>query len=217
MVSMHLLPPVATYAGRWLAPFFPDVLWRVETRARVAYLTFDDGPTTELTRDLLDLLRRYDAQATFFLIGRHAKEHPRLVEAIDRAGHRIGNHSYSHPYPWSTPTSRVTAELDHTTKVLQEIIQRPIRCMRPPYGQLTPSMRQWCARHQQRMVLWDVMPGDFRRTTSADYLVRFVRRYIRPGSIIVLHDNPIVQPKTVKALQAILRSLDAEGWRFEAL
>ena len=214
---MRLIPPIATIGGRWLSGFLPDVLWRKETQARVAYLTFDDGPTQELTSDLLGLLEQYDAEATFFLIGRHAEAHPELVEDIDRAGHRIGNHTYTHPAPWTTSAERVTAELDHTTKILRDLTRQPIRCMRPPYGQLTPALRSWCARHKQRMVMWDVMPGDFRKNTSAEYVADFVSRYIRPGSIIVLHDNPIVDPKTPEALSTLLRTLDAKGWRFEAL
>lgn len=211
------IPPVATYGARWFGGFFPDLLWRVDTNERVAYLTFDDGPTRALTSRLIDLLSRYEAQATFFLIGGHAENHPGLVRALAEAGHTLGNHSYTHPHPWQTPAAQMRAELDRTTKRLRELTRHPIRYMRPPYGEVTGGLRTWCAERQCRCVMWDVMPGDYLQAASTTKIERFVLRHVRPGSIIVLHDNPIVEDVTPAALKTILRTLSSNGWRFEAL
>lgn len=216
---MRIIPPVATHGARWLAAWFPDLLWHGPRRAgeRVAYLTFDDGPTSSLTKPLLDQLARYDATATFFLIGVHAETHPHLVRAITRAGHTIGNHSYTHPYPWRTPATAMQAQLDRTTRLLQDQTGQPIRYMRPPYGQINGAIRQWCRAQNQRAVMWDVMPGDFLPNVGTAYVEQFVLKHLRPGSIIVLHDNPVVEDATPAALRTLLRVLSADGWRFDAL
>lgn len=212
-----LIPPLATHGARWIHSFFPDLLWRRDTTERVAYLTFDDGPTAALTAPILDTLSRYDAQATFFLIGAHARAHPALVRRIAEAGHTIGNHSYTHPHPWRTPTIDLQDELDRTSRALREIVHRPIRFMRPPYGEVTPTMRTWCAERTCRGVMWDVMPGDYLQTATTDSVVRFVVKHVRPGSIIVLHDNPACEDVTPAALEHMLSAMTRDGWRFEAL
>ena len=212
---------LGTHLPRFAARFFPDASWRrVPTRPTdrpAAYLTFDDGPTPEMTPALLTLLDQYDAYGTFFLIGRNAERHPHLVRHIHAAGHQIGNHTYSHPDAWRTASDELLGELSHTSALLREITGKPAPFMRPPYGHLTRSMRTWCLDHQQQMVMWDVMPGDFLRWTSSHRVAQRVFDMIRPGSIIVLHDKPGTKEITLKALEAILRRLTAEGWRFPAL
>lgn len=212
-----LVPYLATHGLRPFQRFFPDLLWRVDSNARTAYLTFDDGPTPELTEPILDCLARYDAQATHFLVGDHADAHPELVRRIVTAGHRIGNHTYHHVDPWSVSQDTLARELQETTATLESIAQTGVRALRPPYGHPTGFLRRWCAEHHQRMVMWDVMPGDFLQTATTDRVASFVLNYIRPGSVIVLHDNPICEDVTPAALERILDTLTTEGWRFDAL
>ena len=212
-----LVPYLATHVLRPFQRFFPDMLWRVDAAAPTAYLTFDDGPTTECTRPLLDILSEYNAQATHFLVGRHAEQHPDLVQAIVDEGHRVGNHTYSHPDPWTTPQEELSDELEKTTGILQDLTGSPVRALRPPYGHPTGFLRQWCAAQNQRMVMWDVMPGDYLQTATASRVSSFVINHIRPGSVIVLHDNPICEDVTPQALDTILDTLTNQGWQFDAL
>jgi peptidoglycan/xylan/chitin deacetylase (PgdA/CDA1 family) len=212
-----LVPYLATHGLRPFHRFFPDLLWRVDAAAPTAYLTFDDGPTPELTRPILDTLAEYDAQATHFLIGSHATEHPDLVRAIVADGHRVGNHTYTHPDPWTISEEGLARELQRTTEVLEDLVQAPIRALRPPYGHPTGALREWCAAQNQRMVMWDVMPGDYLQTATAERVSSFVLNHIRPGSVIVLHDNPICEDVTPQALDTILDTLTDEGWAFDAL
>lgn len=216
---MRIIPPLATHGARALASFFPDLLWRapIEDGQKIAYLTFDDGPTSTLTRALLDRLSAYDATATFFLVGGQVETHPDLTRAILRGGHTIGNHSYTHPYPWRTPAAEMQAQLDRTTKLLQDVTGRRVRYVRPPYGQINNAIRRWCTERNHRTVMWDVMPGDFLPVVDRAYVERYVLRHTRPGSIIVLHDNPIVKDVMPDALETILHTLSDDGWRFEAL
>ena len=216
---MPIIPPAATHGARLMARWLPDAHWRgpAHDGKRVAYLTFDDGPTPTLTEPLLDRLATYDAKATFFLIGGHAEQHPQLVRSIMRAGHTIGNHTYTHPYPWQTPATRLQAELDRTSNLLADQTGKHIRHVRPPYGQLNGAMRAWCDARAHQPVMWDVMPGDFLRNVDQAYVERFVRQHVRSGSIIVLHDNPVVKDTTPGALATLLRTLSADGWTFKAL
>jgi peptidoglycan/xylan/chitin deacetylase (PgdA/CDA1 family) len=211
-----LIPYLATHGLRPFHRFFPDMLWRVDAEAPTAYLTFDDGPTPEVTRDLIDILDDYDAQATHFLIGHHAEQHPDLVRALTEKGHRVGNHTYSHVDPWTTPADELADELERTTRILQDLAG-PVRALRPPYGHPTGFLREWCAAQNQRMVMWDVMPGDYLQTATASRVSSFVLNHVRPGSVIVLHDNPICEDVTPQALDTILDTLTARGWRFDAL
>lgn len=212
-----IVPYLATKGVRPFQHFFPDMLWRVDATAKTAYLTFDDGPSEELTDDILDLLVRYDAQSTHFLVGNNAGLYPERVRAIAAAGHRLGNHTYTHVNPWRVPTHELIGELNRTTTRIEDISGIRLRAMRPPYGLPTGALRSWCAEHGQRLVMWDVMPGDFLDGATADGVARFVIRHVRPGSIIVLHDNPICKHVTVPALETILDTLTAEGWTFDPL
>jgi peptidoglycan/xylan/chitin deacetylase (PgdA/CDA1 family) len=217
-LAVRLVPALATHGVRLLRPALPDALVRVDTGAApVAYLTFDDGPTPTITTPLLDLLDRYDAQATHFLLGAHASAYPSLVARMTEAGHTVANHTYTHPSAWRTPAATVDAELSRTTDVLERLTGRPVRHLRPPYGHLTNGIRRWARQHGQRVVLWDSMPGDFLRATTAARVARLVRRHLRPGSVVVLHDNPICDGVTLPALRRLLPELADTGWRFEAL
>jgi peptidoglycan/xylan/chitin deacetylase (PgdA/CDA1 family) len=216
---IDLVNLVGTHVPRWSARFFPDMLFRVPTAERVAYLTFDDGPSDRGTSALLDVLERFDVKASFFLLGREAHRRPALVRAIAQADHTIGNHSYSHPDAWSPRTSNTTVlrELERATGVLQDLIQQPVQWMRPPYGRFTQAMRQWCQVRRQRCTMWDLGPGDFLPSVRQDEVEQRVLHLIRPGSIIALHDNPKTQDMIPQALTTILQNLKDDGWHFAAL
>ena len=200
------IPYLTTYGLRPFHRFFPDMLWRVDGAPgeHVAYLTFDDGPHPHITPRLIEELDRHGAKATCFLVGANAAKHPGLVRNLHAAGHTIGNHTYTHPDAWTTDTPTLIDELERTTDTLEQIIGEKVRVMRPPYGHPTTTMREWCKRHGQRMVMWDVMPGDYLRTATADKIARFTLTATRPGSIIVLHDNPICENVTLEALDDIV-------------
>jgi len=181
------------------------------------YLTFDDGPTAIATEALLRILHRYEARATFFLIGHHVQAHPQRVRRIVEAGHAVGNHTFTHVDAWQTAHATVVRELEHTAQAITAHTGGPVSLLRPPYGHLTPALCHWAGRHGVRVVMWDVMPADFQRGASAMSVARFTTAYVRPGSIVVLHDNPMTEPITLQALEAILRWGTARGWRFAAL
>lgn len=208
---------VATQLPRLIAPWVPEALWRVSTAERVAYLTFDDGPSSTMTYPLLRMLEAADAKATFLLVGRSVQQYPERARAIVRAGHTIGNHTLTHPYPWRTPAEEMARELSLTNRILEDVTGAKPHFIRPSYGQLTPAMLRFARAHGQRCLMWDLAPADFLSWIDADRMRQHVLRFIRHGSIIVLHDNPIAADAVLPALPALLRDLRQEGWGFEAL
>ncbi len=214
---IDLVHTVGTRVPRLLAWYYPDLLWRVSTTERVVYFTFDDGPTPTMTAPLLDVLARFEADATFFLLGEQVEQDPGLVRAIHDAGHTLGNHTYTHPNTWRTSDAEVLDELERTTDLLEELVEAPVRWMRPPYGRFTRAMRDWCQERDQRCTMWDVGPGDFLASATQEKVEARILQAVRPGSIIVLHDNPKAQDVTPPALATVLAQLRDDGWRFEAL
>ena len=216
-LTQGLVSLVGTRVPRAAARFYPDILFHAPTDSKEAYLTFDDGPNPGCTESLLEVLDRHRASAIFFLLGRQADAHPQLVRKIQSAGHEIGNHSYTHPDAWRSPRVKVLDELDRATAVLEDITGEPIRIMRPPYGRFTRAMRDWCERRGQRMAMWDVGPGDYLEGMPEQAIVQQVEAHVRPGSVIVLHDNPRCAEKTPAALARVLDRLADDGWSFPPL
>lgn len=184
------------------------------------YLTFDDGPTPGHTEQLLELLEGYDAAATFFVTTAHldnATNHS-LVQHIQRKGHAVGSHGDEHADPWLRRPDDVCEDLRRSVARLQALGLRP-GWFRPPYGHIRPSMFAVAHSLGLRVVLWDVMPGDFRKAATAARVFESARRDIRAGSIIVLHDNEHVRARgaTLGAVEKLLDHYSSTGWRFASL
>ncbi len=163
------------------------------------YLTFDDGPHPEITPQVLALLARYNAKATFFCVGENAVRYPQVVAQIGAEGHTLGNHTYNHLKGSRTPTADY---LSNTLKAAQTL---PTGWFRPPYGRI--RRKQVAVLQQQgfRIVMWDVLSGDFDPRHSARDCARFVIRHARPGSIVVFHDSLKAAPRCLPALEMVLR------------
>ena len=198
-------------------PLLPHLLWRGPATDRIAYLTFDDGPTPKVTPQLLEVLARRRVPATFFLVGHRAQQHPNLVRAIASGGHSFGNHSYLHGDPWRISRTRLLREYAQTNDLLERLTERPVPWLRPPYGHYTPATGRWCARQRQSIVMWDAMPGDFLPSMTASRLVRRLLRITRAGSIIVLHDNHQTATILPEALDAFLEVAASKGFCFRFL
>ncbi len=214
---IDIVHTIGTQLPRSVARFYPDILWRTPTRSKTVYFTFDDGPTPSGASQLLDILARYNARASFFLLGQCAEDNPGLVRALAEAGHTIGNHTYSHPNAWKTTETTLLDELERTTGLLEDLIQEPLRWMRPPFGFFTHPMRAWCQLRRQHLTMWDVGVGDFLPMVTRQQIERRTLKGIRPGSIVVLHDNLNTTQITPPAFANILARLHGEGWHFAAL
>ena len=184
--------------------------------AGVVYLTFDDGPTPAHTPQVLELLARYQAQATFFVIGRAAAAYPELVRQEYAAGHGVGNHTWSHRRLTDLEGGRLEAEVDATSAVIGRATGAPVQCLRPPYATVDAASADRARAHGLRLVMWDVDANDYLRPGAGAIAGRVLGR-VRSGDVVLMHDGGGNRDQTVAALQQVLASLSARGFRFRAM
>ena len=182
----------------------------------MVYLTFDDGPTPAYTPPILALLARYQARATFFVIGRNAAAYPELVRQEHAAGHGVGNHTWNHRRLTDLEGGRLEAEVDATSAVIGRATGAPVRCLRPPYATVDAASADRARARGLRLVLWDVDSNDWRRPGAAAIAGRVLGR-VRSGDVVLMHDGGGNRDQTVAALQQVLASLSARGFRFSAM
>lgn len=155
--------------------------------SRAIGLTFDDGPNPKITPSLLDLLDRYDARATFFLLGKHVRRFPSLAKDIAELGHTIGNHTDTHPSLTFLSRERITQELVKCEEAIQSATGQQTRWMRPPYGFRGPHLNGVVkSRGGAGVVMWSVSGCDW-NPQAAERLIERLRR-VRGGDIVLLHD-----------------------------
>lgn len=183
---------------------------RVETTEKVVALTFDDGPG-EQTPEIIDALA--GAPATFFVVGSELREHPEHAAALVRAGHQLGNHTYTHRRMVFVSEATVAAELEPTDALIRAAGQRGDIPFRPPTGKKLLTLPRYLAGRGTVTVMWDVEP-DSGRTPTASQLVAEVREQVRPGSIVLLHPWYASGAETRAAIAGIVAGLRADGYRF---
>ncbi len=192
-----------------------EMVRHVPTERQLLALTFDDGPHPIYTPQILDLLAKHDARATFFVVGHQTEAHPELVQRVLAEGHQVGNHSWSHQRMVLKSPSWVRDELERTDTLLRDLgVPEPIH-FRAPFGKKLFVLPWVLWRTDRLNVLFDVVP------VPADYLhgdpeliAADIERQARPGSIVVLHDGGGERPETVEATRMLLETMGAEGWRF---
>lgn len=151
-------------------------------------LTFDDGPNPAVTPKLLDLLDRYQAPATFFLIGCHVRAFPKLAKEIADRGHTIGNHTDTHPALTFLPSRRIAQELDRCDEAIESAVRRPVYWVRPPFGFRGPQLGGVVRRRGGKgIVMWSAMARDWKPQPPARVIQRL--RRARGGDIVLLHDG----------------------------
>ena len=179
---------------------------------RAVALTFDDGPSP-YTAQVLAVLQRMHARATFFVVGQFVRQYPRLVRRELASGMEVGNHSYSHPYrpPFDRqPHNVIVREIKWGRAVVESLGQAPT-LFRPPGGSFSPYVVEAAGSYGQRIVLWSVDPTDWKAGSRAAQIERRVLRAVHAGSIVVLHDGGGDRAQTIKALPGIIRGIREKG------
>lgn len=173
-----------------------------ETEKKIA-LTFDDGPH-EMTVLVLDVLRQYNAKATFFCIGKNIEAHPDILKRIIEERHTVGNHSYSHsPFFDFYRKKQVIAEIEQTDALIESILGKKPILFRPPYGATNPSIRRALAVTKHKTIGWNIRSLDGGTKNEKFIYDRIIKR-IKPGGIVLLHDTSI---QTVHVLEQLLSFL----------
>lgn len=193
-----------------------------EAGAPILYLTFDDGPNPVLTPQIVDLLDRFDAKATFFVVGAHLNRSPAALLPVAEGGHTIANHTWSHKSLVGMSAEGVAGQLNRTADLVQETVAAiwpaasRISYLRPPYGALDAQTAELVNDLGYRVVTWDIDPRDWRRPGAAAIASAVINRAF-PGAIVVLHDGGGGSQQTVDALETILETLSEQGYQFRAL
>ena len=195
---------------------YPRFIWRFPTDKKRIYLTFDDGPSPEVTPWVLKQLDEYKAKATFFLIGEKVKKHPELVHEIIDQGHSIGNHTYNHLNGRKADTKPYLKNFLKGQRVIEEFTGYRTNLFRPPYGKITRSQANYIL-ETHKIVMMDVLSGDFDRKLSAGTCYKNVIKNAVPGSIILFHDSKKAFPVLQQVLPQVLEYYFEKDYRFRAI
>ena len=167
---------------------------------RQIYLTFDDGPTPEITDFVLECLNEYDAKATFFCIGKNVVENPSIIQRIQAGGHSIGNHTMNHCNAWKMDYAAYVEDFQKCEKVFADQHIKSIG-FRPPYGRITRKIYK----EMDNVILWSVLTGDYNASLTPTAILESVLPLLKPGAIVVMHDSIKAFPHLQVILPAILR------------
>ena len=205
LAAVGPVPTTTTQAVTVPRPVTPD------DNGDVVHLTFDDGPHPDYTPQMLDVLARHDARATFFVVGSLAQAHPELIQRIAAEGHTIAHHTWNHEDLAGLSRAAFDETISRTQAVLGDLAAP---CLRPPYGSVDAFTREWAASHGLTLMTWDASPADWLRPPAeeiADYLVKWAR----PGVVILMHDGGGDRSTTVQGLDMALERLADRGLRYE--
>jgi peptidoglycan-N-acetylglucosamine deacetylase len=195
---------------QFIQNLFPNFTWKVPTETKRLFLTFDDGPIPEVTPWVLEQLERFNAKATFFCVGDNVQRNPETFEQVLAAGHAVGNHTMNHLNGWNTENMQYFRNIRHCAGQLKSAL------FRPPYGKVTPRQSQFLVRHY-KVVMWDVLSGDFDQNLSPEQVTNNVINNAGPGSIVVFHDSMKAFERLQVALPKVLEYFSSLGYVFEAL
>ena len=193
-----------------------SMIWKIPTRKKEIFLTFDDGPVPGVTDIVLDLLAQYDAKASFFMVGNNAATHSELAMEVLNQGHVIGNHTYNHRNGWNVSALNYLREIQETQNLFYEKFGISLEYFRPPYGKITPWVSSAINGHY-RIVMWDVLAGDFDPKLSPENCTAKVLQHTERGSIVVLHDSLKCKEKMLYTLKRTLKHFSALGYTFRSL
>lgn len=180
-------------------------LWAVNSAEKDIYLTFDDGPQPGVTNWVLDLLKEYNAKATFFCIGHNVAKHPELYRRIIAEGHAIGNHTYNHINGLKSGRGEYIDNINKAAEVIDS------KLFRPPYGKLTWAQARWVKKHY-KPVMWSALAADWDKNVSPEECYANVVNNTRPGAIIVFHDSIKAENNLKNSLPQYLNYLKANGY-----
>jgi peptidoglycan/xylan/chitin deacetylase (PgdA/CDA1 family) len=196
---------------------FPKYIWEMPDREKKIYLTFDDGPTPEITAWTLAQLRQYNAKATFFCIGDNIEKYPDIFKKLIAEGHSIGNHTFNHLNGWKTQTQNYLENTKKCDDSISKLTTDHCRLFRPPYGKIKKSQAKILLEQGYKIIMWDVLSADFDTEITAEKCLENVLSNIKPGSIIIFHDSIKAFKNLEYTLPKTLAFLKENGYNCEAV
>jgi peptidoglycan/xylan/chitin deacetylase (PgdA/CDA1 family) len=196
-----------------LKKFYPECIWKIKTVEKVIYLTFDDGPQPVATSFVLEELKKYNARATFFCIGKNVEENFELYKKIIDEGHAVGNHTYNHLNGWNVKDQVYLDDIYKAKKVIDSNL------FRPPYGRITKfQLKQLPAeKYKLKPIMWTVISGDFDTEISGEECYLTVVKNTGEGSVVVFHDSEKAFERLQYALPLVLKYFTEKGFEFRKI
>ncbi|RTY90050.1 polysaccharide deacetylase family protein [Flavobacterium sp. GT3R68] len=197
-------------------------VWDIPNDEKTVYLTFDDGPTPQVTEWVLSQLKKYQAEATFFCIGNNIEKYPDIYSKIIVDGHSIGNHTFDHLNGWKTSKTQYLDNVALCEKKIQKYENTSenndgAKLFRPPYGRTKPSQAKVLREKGYQIIMWDVLSADFDRTISPKQCLENVLKHVQSGSIIVFHDSVKAFPNLEYTLPRTLEFLSKNKYNCKAI
>lgn len=197
---------------KWSRIIYSDAIWDFFLKKNnTIYLTFDDGPCTESTQWILELLSKYNAKATFFCLGKNVQKHPALFEEIRKQGHTIANHGMHHLDGFKCSTEDYLADASEASKYIHSSL------FRPAYGRIKKSQYKALKKQGFQIVFWSLLTYDFDSSFTPEKRLNLIRKKTKSGSILVFHDSEKAFPQLQKELPILMEQWVNAGFKFEAI
>ena len=197
---------------RWFKRLNKKFIWEIPTKEKSLFLSFDDGPHETATPFVLDQLKKYNAKATFFCLGKNVKDHPEIYKSILSEGHSVGNHTFNHLNGLTTKRKIYIDDIEQANRYINSTL------FRPPYGKISPFTANILRKKFDfKIVMWDVLSGDFDTTLSPEKVLSNVINKAQAGSIIVFHDSTKAFNALNFVLPKVLQHFTEKGFVFKSI
>lgn len=217
---------------------FPNFVWDIPTSEKTIYLTFDDGPTPEITNWTLNTLKAYNAKATFFCIGNNVEKHPEIFQNIIKEGHAIGNHTHNHLKGWKTKTDDYLANIKLCENAFNDAYLKfeklnpkfqisnskivnqkslTVNLFRPPYGKIKSAQAKKLLALNYKIIMWDVISFDWDKNIKEETCLNNVITKAGNGSVVVFHDSLKATKNMTYTLPKVLDYFSKQGYCFKAI
>ncbi len=216
----HLMNFYWIKTNRLIKSIFSEYVWDIPTMEKKVFLTFDDGPTPEITLWTLSQLKAFDAKATFFCIGNNIDKHPEIFNRVINEGHAIGNHTFDHFNGWQKTTKEYIDNVQQCQETMQRCALSKItnsKIFRPPYGKIKKVQAKILQQSGYKIIMWDVLSADFDSSVAPEKCLDNVLKHIQTGSIIVFHDSVKSFKNLNYALPKTLSYLKENGYDCEVI
>jgi len=211
------MKPYLVKTPKFIKFLFKNRVWSFTKKEKTLYLTFDDGPTPEITEWTLHQLQKYNAKATFFCVGKNIDEHFEIYHKIIKNGHSIGNHTYNHLNDSKTEAQAYIDNIEKAEITINRSKQQSSKLFRPPYGRLKYSQSIKIRKLGYKIIMWDVLSADFDTSISKEKCLENVIRNTENGSIILFHDSNKASKNLKFVLPKILEYYTEKGFTFKKL
>jgi peptidoglycan/xylan/chitin deacetylase (PgdA/CDA1 family) len=201
----------------FIKSFFKDLVWSFTNSEKKLYLTFDDGPTSEITHFILEQLKKYNAKATFFCVGENIDKFPTIFQQIIDDGHAVGNHTNNHLNGWKTNALDYIFNINEAQNKFEKYQLLKTHLFRPPYGKIKFSQIKKLKERGYKIIMWDILSGDFDINISKEKVLNNILKSTVNGSIIVMHDHQKANEKLQYCLPIILKHYTNLGYTFEKI